>query len=108
MYYVLWDRERQMVVSGPQNVAPSDKWVPYYHGKRNNMTDVLVDFWDEDRQVVTQRCEENTSWLISRVDAYPPINKQLEALYDDIQNNTLTESGSFFKMINDVKNKVPK
>jgi hypothetical protein len=108
MYYVLWDKENEIVTQGPQTFKPSDAWVPYFHGKKESALDVLVDYWDDDRQAVVQRCKKNTSWFLSRVEAYPSVNKQLAALYDDIQNNTLDQTGAFFNMIKEVKENIPK
>jgi len=108
MYYVLWDSDKQKVVAGPQTLKPDDTWVPYVHGERLKLTDNLIDYWDEDRLLVTQRCEENTSWMDMRTYEYPSIDKQLEALYDDLKNNRLGTDGDFFNMIKEIKDKFPK
>jgi len=39
---------------------------------------------------------------------YPDLGEQLDALYHDIENGTLTTDGNFFKTIKAVKDKYPK
>ena len=39
---------------------------------------------------------------------YPKLGEQLDALYHDIENGTLTTDGNFFKTIKAVKDKYPK
>ena len=39
---------------------------------------------------------------------YPRIGDQLDALYRDIKNGTLTTSGEFFQLIKTIKDKYPK
>jgi len=49
-----------------------------------------------------------TSYQRNRASEYPNISEQLDKLYHDIKNGTLTTSGDFYSAINAVKTKYPK
>lgn len=49
-----------------------------------------------------------TAYQKNRQTEYPKIAEQLDKLYHDINNGTLTTSGDFYSAINAVKTKYPK
>lgn len=49
-----------------------------------------------------------TAYQRNRASEYPNIAEQLDKLYHDINNGTLTTSGDFYSAINAVKTKYPK
>lgn len=49
-----------------------------------------------------------TAYQRNRSSEYPNIAEQLDKLYHDINNGTLTTSGDFYSAINAVKTKYPK
>lgn len=49
-----------------------------------------------------------TAYQKNRQTEYPNIAEQLDKLYHDINNGTLTTSGDFYSAINAVKTKYPK
>ena len=51
---------------------------------------------------------QNNFYAKKRSVDYPEIEDQLDALYRDIENGTLTKSGEFYLMIKAVKDKYPK
>ena len=59
--------------------------------------------------VVDEEAEANRALLQYRLDrTYPEINEQLDAIYRDIANNKLDQTGDFFNMIKTVKDYCPK
>ena len=50
----------------------------------------------------------NNAYQRNRASEYPNIAEQLDKLYHDINNGTLTTSGDFYSAINAVKTKYPK
>ena len=69
---------------------------------------------DENGNEVTINWSSVNSWVdpdqykIDRASEYPNIAEQLDKLYHDINNGTLTTSGDFYSAINAVKTKYPK
>ena len=65
-------------------------------------------------QVGWTRVDENSDFTDTRPyqqkrgEAYPDIAEQLDKLYHDIDNGTLTTSGDFYTAINTVKTDYPK
>ena len=51
---------------------------------------------------------QNNFYAKKREVEYPKIGDQLDALYRDIKNGTLTTSGEFFQLIKTIKDKYPK
>ena len=51
---------------------------------------------------------QNSFYAKKRGVEYPRIGDQLDALYRDIENGTLTKSGEFYLMIKAVKDQYPK
>ena len=51
---------------------------------------------------------QNNLYAKKREVEYPKIGDQLDALYRDIKNGTLTTSGEFFQLIKTIKDKYPK
>ena len=51
---------------------------------------------------------QNSFYAKKRGVEYPRIGDQLDALYRDIENGTLTKSGEFYSMIKAVKDTYPK
>jgi len=58
---------------------------------------------DEDSDFTDER-----NWRLRRRDAYPYLQDQLDSLYRDIENDTLTTSGEFYTALNTVKTDIPK
>ena len=69
---------------------------------------------DENGNEITINWSSVNSWSdpeqykIDRSSEYPNIAEQLDKLYHDINNGTLTTSGDFYSAINAVKTKYPK
>ena len=59
--------------------------------------------------VVDEAAEADQARLQYRLDrTYPEIGEQLDAIYRDIANGKLDQTGDFFSMIKTVKNSCPK
>ena len=69
---------------------------------------------DTEPSVGWTRVDENSDftdtipYTAKRGNAYPRIEEQLDKLYHDIDNGTLTTSGDFYTAINTVKTNYPK
>jgi hypothetical protein len=78
----------------------------------DNQNDIVAK--DENGNEVTINWSSVNAWTdpdkykIDRVEEYPNIAEQLDKLYHDINNGTLTTSGDFYSAINAVKTKYPK
>lgn len=76
-----------------------------------NVIDYTPTFTDEE---LLQKWQENYDlemakvYQLDRSAEYPELGDQLDALFRDIQNGTLTTSGEFFNLINEVKTTYPK
>jgi len=46
---------------------------------------------------------DNYAYINKRKEEYPSIEKQLDALWHDINNDKLDKNGDFYKMLNNVK-----
>jgi hypothetical protein len=113
--YVKWDHENNEILVGPQGVAISgeDNWYPYLElGILDRVNDgqTIVTEFDETRQSVIKRVdgEFRLNYADARRDEYPNIGEQLDALWHDIENNTLNKNGNFFTVLKAVKDKHPK
>ena len=68
----------------------------------------------DDPQIGWTRVDENSdftdtrSYKVKREEKYPSLGDQLDKLYHDIDNGTLTTSGDFYTAINTVKTDYPK
>lgn len=76
-----------------------------------NLIDYTPPFTKEE---LLQKWQENYElemakvYQIDRSAEYPQLGDQLDALFRDIQNGTLTTSGEFYTLINQVKTTYPK
>ena len=76
-----------------------------------NLIDYTPPFTKEE---LLQKWQENYDlemakvYQIDRAAEYPQLGDQLDALFRDIQNGTLTTSGEFYTLINQVKTTYPK
>ena len=68
----------------------------------------------EEPKLGWSRVDENSDFTDARpydekrADAYPELGEQLDKLYHDIANGTLTTSGDFYTALNTVKTDYPK
>jgi len=78
----------------------------------NTQNDIVAK--DENGNNVTINWTQVNAWTdpdqykINRASEYPALAEQLDKLYHDINNGTLTTSGDFYTTINAVKTKYPK
>jgi hypothetical protein len=78
----------------------------------NTQSDIIA--FDSNGDEVTINWSNVNSWTdpeqykIDRKAAYPEIGEQLDKLWHDIDNGTLTKSGDFYTAINTVKTNNPK
>ena len=61
-----------------------------------------------DKQVELQADYDAKQYQRDRAAEYPELGEQLDKLYHDINNGTLTTSGGFFTALDAVKTKYPK
>jgi hypothetical protein len=60
------------------------------------------------REKTRAEVEADVTYSERRAAAYPTMQEQLDKIYHDIQNGTLTQSGDFFTAIKTVKDDNPK
>ena len=73
----------------------------------NNTTPISVNDI-EAKQAELQSDYDAKQYQRDRATEYPQLKEQLDKLYHDINNGTLTTSGGFFTALDAVKNKYPK
>jgi hypothetical protein len=99
---VLPDQEDRFMEKNPTGgFIKVDSEIPYSRYGNLKLVDgeVVVDEEKETEQAQRQ-------YRLDRV--YPDLKEQLDALYRDIVNGTVSERGEFFTMIKSVKDSVPK
>ena len=109
------DAEAQFTVSGsPSNEAEYQAQVKYVTGADENGTAIFSDTqpwtWAQvsAKQAELQADYDAKEYQRQRAAEYPELGEQLDKLYHDINNGTLTTSGGFFTALNAVKTKYPK
>ena len=109
------DQDAQFVITGsPSNEAEYQAQVKYVTGANENGTAIFSDTqpWTW-AQVSAKRAElqadyDAKQYQRDRAAEYPELKEQLDKLYHDINNGTLTTSGGFFTALDAVKTKYPK
>ena len=106
--YVKWDGER--IVKGPQSRPGDDTWVLFIPAQnRTSPRDrATCEFIAEINAVVQTCTPHEPNYREKRAGDYPKIADQLDALYRDLTNDTLTREGEWYQSIQTVKVAHPK
>ena len=109
------DNSHEFVISGePSNETEYQRDVKYVSGADENGSAIFSDTqpytWSEvnTKKSALQTQYDNDQYKRDRADAYPAIGEQLDKLWHDIDNGTLTTSGDFYTALNAVKTANPK
>jgi len=109
------DPNVQFVINGDiTNEAEYQAQVKYVSGEDENGTAIFSDTqpwtWAQvsAKQAELQADYDAKQYQRDRAAEYPQLKEQLDKLYHDINNGTLTTSGGFFTALNAVKTKYPK
>ena len=105
----------EFVITGePSNETEYQRDVKYVSGSDANGSAVFSDTqpytWSEvnTKKSALQTQYNNDQYKRDRAASYPEIGEQLDKLFHDIDNGTLTTSGDFYTAINTVKTANPK
>ena len=109
------DNSHEFVISGePSNETEYQRDVKYVSGSDSNGSAIFSSTqpytWS---QVNTKKSAlvttyNNEQYKRDRAASYPDIGEQLDKLFHDIDNGTLTTSGDFYTALNTVKTANPK
>ena len=109
------DANANFVIYGDvTNEAQYQQNVKYISGEDEKGTAIFSDTqpwtWAEvsAKQAELQADYDAKEYQRQRAAEYPELKEQLDKLYHDINNGTLTTSGGFFTALNAVKTKYPK
>ena len=109
------DADAQFVIHGNvTNEAEYQAQVKYVSGADENGSAIFSDTqpwtWAQvsAKQAELQADYDAKQYQRDRAAEYPDLGEQLDKLYHDINNGTLTTSGGFFTALNAVKTKYPK
>ena len=109
------DNSHEFVISGePSNETEYQRDVKYVSGADDNGSAIFSDTqpytWSEvnTKKSALQTQYDNDQYKRDRAAAYPEIGEQLDKLFHDIDNGTLTTSGDFYTALNAVKTANPK
>ena len=109
------NNSHEFVVHGePSNQTEYQQNVKYVSGSDDNGSAIFSDTqpytWSEvnAKKSALQTNYDNEQYKRDRKDDYPEIGEQLDKLWHDINNGTLTTSGNFYTAINTVKTNNPK
>ena len=104
--YVKWDGEK--IVKGPQSVAGDDTWLPYIVPDNKPHRAKCTHRHVEGLGIVLEFEEHVPPYQEKRADAYAKLTTQLDLLFHDIGNGTLSTEGEFYKALKEVKDLYPK
>jgi len=109
------DNTHQFVVRGePSTEAEYNAQVDFISGADASGSAIISDTkaytWSQvsAKKTALQTAWTNDQYKRDRKEAYPDIGEQLDKLWHDIDNGTLTTSGDFYTAINTVKTANPK
>lgn len=112
--YVKWDFENNKVIYGPQgiNSKMGDDWIPFVSHIEHPIHEgeyIITEYVAEEHIVVRKKVGTPIGvYKHQRAKEYAGIVDQLDALWHDIDNNTLDSTGAFYTLIAEIKNKYPK
>lgn len=96
--------DEELVSLYPNPIAVQDN----YNTMTNGGTSEEEGMPTPKREKTRTEVEAEITYAENRAAAYPKIEEQLDKLYHDIANGTLTQSGGFFTAIKTVKDAHPK
>jgi len=109
------DNSHEFVITGePSNETEYQRDVKYVSGSDDNGSAIFSDTqpytWSQvnTKKSALQTQYDNDAYKRDRKAAYPEIGEQLDKLFHDIDNGTLTTSGDFYTALNAVKTANPK
>ena len=109
------DNSHEFVITGePSNETEYQRDVKYVSGSDDNGSAIFSDTqpytWAQvsGKKTALQTQYDNDQYKRDRAAAYPAIGEQLDKLFHDIDNGTLTTSGDFYTALNAVKTANPK
>ena len=109
------NNSHEFVITGePSNETEYQRDVKYVSGSDADGTAIFSNTqpytWSEvnTKKSALQTIYNNEAYKRNRAEAYPEIKEQLDKLWHDIDNGTLTKSGDFYTAINTVKTNNPK
>ena len=109
------DNSHEFVISGePSNETEYQRDVKYVSGADENGSAIFSSTqpytWSEvnTKKSALQTQYDNDQYKRDRAASYPAIGEQLDKLFHDIDNGTLTTSGDFYTALNAVKTANPK
>lgn len=108
--YVKYNIETGKIEAGPQEYKPDDSWVMFHPAGRPCLGKEVAYGFNEHTQTVTQYIigDKDQPYSIKRKVSYPVIPEQLDKLFHDITNGTLTTDGEWYQSIKAVKDAIPK
>jgi len=109
------NNSHEFVIHGePSNETEYQRDVKYVSGSDDNGSAIFSDTqpytWSQvnTKKSALQTQYDNDAYKRDRKAAYPEIGEQLDKLFHDIDNGTLTTSGDFYTALNAVKTANPK
>jgi len=117
--YVVWNEEENRIALGPQGRIPKNdtrNWCTWINATPDNYRlkpgEYFEEVYDPDQKTVTQQVGGTATAELPygefRLENYPALGEQLDALWHDIHNGTLDKSGAFYNSILKVKDNYPK
>ena len=109
------NNSHEFVITGePSNETEYQRDVKYVSGSDDNGSAIFSDTqpytWSQvnTKKSALQTQYDNDAYKRDRKASYPEIGEQLDKLFHDIDNGTLTTSGDFYTALNAVKTAHPK
>ena len=108
--YVKYNKEAGTIEAGPQEHKPDETWVKYMPAATDPFNKETAFWFDETTQTLTQWVigDKELPYDLKRKVSYPRIPEQLDKLFHDITNGTLTATGEWYQSIKAVKDAIPK
>ncbi len=108
-FYVKYNADTQKIIAGPQQLKPADDWVKY-EGPLSVVGKEITYFFDESANTLRAWVigDKTPAYNVRRARLYPTVQDQLDKLFHDITNGTLTGEGEWYQSIKAVKDAIPK
>ncbi len=106
--FVKWDGEK--IIAGPQGAPAGEGWLPYIKAENKQPRQPCTFRYSEELGAVIQELGEEftPNWREQRSEGYGRLTDQLDKMFHDITNGTLTTDGEWYQSIQAVKDAIPK
>jgi len=111
--YIKWNEEDSTADGFPSSMIVGEgNWLPFVEGPAvsNARTQTTEYVYDVQGGYVTQVIigDATLAYDQAREGAHAPIADQLDKLWHDIDNGTLSKDGQFYNYVKDIKDQFPK